>query len=302
MGMLSLVPFKSSVVIDMDHIQDLVELGKRYLSEAGPTREMASACLASWLARPDLEETHLQAFKEWSDGILTEYLENPREIMRTMGVLQTLVTIVKISTSERDTLLRLVGPLQATMMKITEQKPNNIFLRKYLVKWWTRTGALYMPPRVAAWRYQRGRRSLQENLLRSTEKASTSSHTEKPELLEANAAKHKTPEEYELFLVPDQVEDALGEVILGLTDHSTLVRWSAAKGVGRITERLPAMCSDDVLDAILELFGDLEKDNDWHGACLAMAELARRGLLLPHRLDEVIPKIVEAIHVSWVSN
>jgi hypothetical protein len=52
-----------------------------------------------------------------------------------------------------------------------------------------------------------------------------------------------------------------------------------------------------VLDAILKLFDDREKDNDWHGACLAMAELARRGLLLPHRLSEVIPHIVDAIHV-----
>lgn len=156
-----------------------------------------------------------------------------------------------------------------------------------------------MPPRVAAWRYQRGRRSLKENLLRSTEKKPASSKPNMAELSpETDAVKSKTPEEYELFLVPDQVEDALGEVISGLTDTSTVVRWSAAKGVGRITERLPAMCSDDVLDAILELFGDMEKDNDWHGACLAMAELARRGLLLPHRLDEVIPKIVEAIHVS----
>ena len=118
MGMLSLVPFKSSIVIDMEHIHDLVELGKRYLSDAGPTREMASACLASWLARPDLEQTHLEAFKEWSNVVLTDYLENPREIMRTMGVLQTLVAIVKSSTSDRETLIRFVSPLQTTMMKI----------------------------------------------------------------------------------------------------------------------------------------------------------------------------------------
>ena len=153
-----------------------------------------------------------------------------------------------------------------------------------------------MPPRVAAWRYQRGRRSLKENLLRGM--APTSSNTEILNVSEGTDVIHKTPEEYELFLVPDQVEEALGGVISGLTDPATVVRWSAAKGVGRITERLPAICSDDVLDAILDLFGDVEKDNNWHGACLATAELARRGLLLPHRLDEVIPRIVEAIHVS----
>ena len=123
--------------------------------------------------------------------------------------------------------------------------------------------------------------------------------TREPKSAIENSTKisHPTSEQYELFLVPDQVEDAIGEVLSGLSDPSTIVRWSAAKGVGRITERLPAICSDDVLDAILKLFDDREKDNDWHGACLALAELARRGLLLPHRLSEVIPKVVDAIHV-----
>ena len=300
MGILSFVPFKSSVVIDMERIHELVELAKAYLTEAGPTRETASACLASWLSRPDLEQTHLEEFQQWSNQVLREYLENPtKEVILTMGVLQTLVTIVKSSTADRVTLLRFVSPLRSTMISISDANPNNLLLRKYMVKWWTRTGALCMPPRVAAWRYHRGRRSLKENLLRTRNNSTTISNGAKSENSEN---KPKLPEEYELFLVPDEVEDALGEIISGLTDVSTTVRWSAAKGLGRVTERLPAICSDDVLDAILELFDDREKDNDWHGACLAMAELARRGLLLPHRLGEVVPKIVEAIHVSiWTS-
>lgn len=301
MGILSLVPFRSSVVIDVNRINELIELGKEYLTEAGPTRDMSSACLASWLSRPDLEQTHLESFQEWSTEVLQKYLENPaRETMRAMGVLQTLVTILKVSTSDRQSILHFVAPLKSIIIRIAEIKPGNLLLRKYLVKWWTRTGTLYMPPRVASWRYQRGHRSLEENLLRSRTKASIAPLEEKKS--DSVTPNEKSLAEYELFHVPDQVEDALGEVILGLTDASTIVRWSAAKGVGRVTERLPAICSDDVLDAILDIFRDREKDNDWHGACLAMAELARRGLLLPHRLHQVIPKIVEAIHVRSCKN
>jgi hypothetical protein len=99
----------------------------------------------------------------------------------------------------------------------------------------------------------------------------------------------------DLFHIPDQVEDAMDQLLRSLTDPATIVRWSAAKGIGRLAERLPAICADDVLDAILLLFSDPERDKAWHGACLALAELARRGLLLPNRLAEVVPVVVRAI-------
>ena len=292
MGMLSLVPFSSTIVVEREGIDALVEMAKTYLNEAGPTREMAAACLASWLARPDLEATHLEAFRDWADRILNEYCETGRDVIRVMGILQTLDTILKVSTSNRETLLRLITPLGDTMRRIAVAKSNNLLMRKYLIKWWTRTATLYMPPRIAAWRYQRGRRSLKENLIQGTSQSSDQKDNQ-PE-----STRLKSIEDYEIWVVPDPVEDAMGEVISGLTDSSTVVRWSAAKGVGRVTERLPAICSDDVLDAVLDLFADRERDNNWQGACLALAELSRRGLLLPHRLEEVTTKIAEAIHVS----
>ena len=160
------------------------------------------------------------------------------------------------------------------------------------MKWWTRLGCSYLPPQIAKWRYQRGRRSLKDNVQSSASREGKSAD-EYDETFDVDQC--------ELFLVPDQVEEAMGQIVDALTDPATVVRWSAAKGVGRITERLPAICSEDVLNALLDLFQDRERDHAWHGACLALAELARRGLLLPHRLKDVIPVIVAAVDVSFIA-
>ena len=74
------------------------------------------------------------------------------------------------------------------------------------------------------------------------------------------------------------------------------MRWSAAKGIGRITMRLPLEFGDDVVGAVVSIFEDIDADSAWHGGCLALAELSRRGLLLPSRLDIVIPIVVRAMH------
>jgi tubulin-specific chaperone D len=83
------------------------------------------------------------------------------------------------------------------------------------------------------------------------------------------------------------------------------VRWSAAKGIGRVCERLPKDLAQDVVDSILDSFAknttsdsqnllDISavSDSTWHGACLAVAELSRRGLLLPERLSDVLKWII----------
>ena len=49
------------------------------------------------------------------------------------------------------------------------------------------------------------------------------------------------------------------------------------------------------------MFSDAEADSSWHGGCLALAELSRRGLLLPDRLEEVMPIVNAAIQVKLKS-
>ena len=81
----------------------------------------------------------------------------------------------------------------------------------------------------------------------------------------------------------------------GLTDADTGVRWNSAKGIGRITGRLSKDFGDQIVQQILDIFDDSENDSAWHGGCLALAELCRRGLLLPARLDSVVPILEKAL-------
>ncbi|KAL6981771.1 hypothetical protein U1Q18_023392 [Sarracenia purpurea var. burkii] len=96
--------------------------------------------------------------------------------------------------------------------------------------------------------------------------------------------------------VPEIVEEIIELLLSGLRDTDTVVRWSAAKGIGRVTSRLTYTLSEEVLSSILELFSPGEGDGSWHGGCMALAELARRGLLLPVSFPKVVPVVVKALH------
>ena len=48
----------------------------------------------------------------------------------------------------------------------------------------------------------------------------------------------------------------LWQVLLtALRDRDTVVRWSGAKGLARVTARLPQSLGADVIDCVLDLFG-----------------------------------------------
>lgn len=328
LGIISLVPFdlhsidsslegatndNSGVGNSVTLVQSIVRTSASHLGDYGATRETAAACLASLLSRPDLQDFELEGFVKWSIQILhcfrngqvpvdvetTQLLfvvpEDTPTIFLVMGVLQTLVTLVK--TGHRSNLLSTEQKLKG-IEKLWEQAiltaessaAGSVILRKLFVKLFARIGCAHLPPRVATWRYQRGKRSLVENLMNGM------MNTQKNDDTNSICQNNKTSlSNDDLFFVPDQVEDAADQLLRCLTDPATIVRWSAAKGIGRLTERLPAICADDVLDAILKICSDLENDRAWHGACLALAELARRGLLLPERLRDVVPIVVRAI-------
>ncbi|NXO63273.1 TBCD protein, partial [Phainopepla nitens] len=172
---------------------------------------------------------------------------------------------------------------------------NQMVLRKLGMKLVQRLGMTFVKPKVAKWRYQRGRRSLAANL----QAQGAALQNQKREVAAAEA---DDDEEYD---IPGEIENVVEQLLVGLKDKDTIVRWSAAKGIGRITGRLPKELADDVIGSLLDCFSlnktscsDVsfqETDNAWHGGCLALAELGRRGLLLPSRISDVVPVMLKAL-------
>ena len=96
--------------------------------------------------------------------------------------------------------------------------------------------------------------------------------------------------------------------------QDTVVRWSAAKGVARISERLPVEFTQQVVDTVIGLFSihsiaiaslyDMPAiaESTWHGACLSCAEFLRRGLIASDRLADAITWMIKASVSSSVSS
>lgn len=289
-------------------VQEIVAISQGYLSDPGPVRDAACACLSSLLTRPDMETTLLASFFSFGGGVIDSWVIKGDDVVaeltvnsfQVLGVLQTIAQVYK--KGERSRLLSHASELLSQCVMISSQK-NQVLTRKLTMKLIQRIGMTFLPPRVAAWRYRRGKRSLVDNLSLAN-KISNSDITkgDRNEIIDSSIAggpemglRINDEKEDEDFEVSAELEDVLDRVLSSLSDKDTVVRWSAAKGVGRITMRLPKSYANDVVGAVIGLFADSEADSAWHGGCLALAELSRRGLLLPERLAEVIPIVQEAI-------
>ena len=150
----------------------------------------------------------------------------------TTGVFRALTEILKHG--DRSLLLSHISQLFDSVLDVTDaiSKGNvNTLQRKMTTKLAQRIGLTFLPPRVPKWRYERGERSLLTNL-------SSTTLPKKGEDLKENKTKDVEEEEEEETAMAEEIEDVIDLLLSGLKDADTVVRWSAAKGIGRITGRL----------------------------------------------------------------
>ncbi|XP_017920875.1 PREDICTED: tubulin-specific chaperone D isoform X2 [Capra hircus] len=266
-------------VSTMDRI---LQVAESYLVVSDKARDAAAVLVSKFVTRPDVKQKKMASFLDWSLCTLARSsFQTIEGVIAMDGTLQALAQIFKHGKRE-DCL-----PYAATVLQCLDScrlpDSNQTLLRKLGVKLVQRLGLTFLKPRVAGWRYQRGCRSLAESLQHSIQNP-------KEPMTQA-----ETPDSDGEDDVPAEVESVIEQLLVGLKDKDTIVRWSAAKGIGRMAGRLPKELADDVTGSVLDCFSFQETDSAWHGGCLALAELGRRGLLLPSRLSDVVPVILKAL-------
>lgn len=271
----------------------ILEFSKDYLSSAGPMRTISGLLLSRLLTRPDMAKA-FTSFVDWTHEVMSCLSNDVVNHFQLLGAVEALGAIFK-NGSPKVLLSVIPGVWNDTsaLMK-SNTAARSPLLRKYLVKLTQRIGMICLPPRHQSWRYVGRTSTLGGHITDDRIETNQYNNYRNNEL--SNFYQEPDCHEEDDMDVPDIVEEIIEFLLSGLRDTDTVVRWSAAKGIGRVTSRLTYLLSDEILSSVLELFSPSEGDGSCHGGCLALAELARRGLLLPISFHKVIPVVIKALH------
>lgn len=268
-------------------VRDLMRECEWFLGDPGACRDVAGIVLAKLVTRPDMRHA-LRDFTAWASAALRGHIQGKGDVTFLVpGVLRALAAVYKFG--EREHLLEFAESCWHDALHMSETKiaEGSTLVRQLSIKLASRVGLVFLRPRVISWRYDRGSRRLEDNLKRGDTTSTTVS--EQAEVKRV-ADEHEDAEDVHVA-----VDDIVEMCLRGLRDSETVVRWTSAKALGRIAARLPLDFADEIVGAVMDCLSVIESDSTWHGACLALAELARRGLLLPTRLSEAVPRCVDAL-------
>uniref|UniRef100_A0A8K9X4T0 Tubulin-specific chaperone D n=1 Tax=Oncorhynchus mykiss TaxID=8022 RepID=A0A8K9X4T0_ONCMY len=264
----------------------ILAIAKSYLMVTDKSRDAASVLVSKFVTRPDVKLKRLGDFLDWSLTTISQASDQTMGGTVILdGALQSLAQLFKHG--KRDDFLQYAPVVLQCLDQCHVAESSQATLRKLGVKLVQRLGLTFLKPRLAKWSYS-GSDSLSLCLLWCSVTAIQVVTLSLCLLWCSVTAIQVVTLSLSVCYFTEQL---LG----GLKDKETIVRWSAAKGIGRVTGRLPRELADEVVGSVLDCFSFQETDNAWHGGCLALAELGRRGLLVPSRLPDVVPLILKAL-------
>lgn len=295
---------------------NIIDVGKFYINSPMKTRDAAAIVLSKFFSRPDIQKTDLlKNYLNWAAETIKRLEDDPFSSFFVTGIFSSLVEIFKVG--QRNELLDKI-PLIFRLISDEEEESktqgkkkkvvDSSSLRHYKSKLAQRIALQYLKPRLNTWAYKRSSNSLIENFKKTLDnsklqtnvisKVTMNTTTSTLDVqLSTKGGKDQQGDDDDYFddVNTEHLESIIDFLLTALKDKDTVVRWSAAKGIGRITQRLDQDMADEIVNSLLKLFSPHEGDGAWHGSCLAVAELSRRGLLLPERLKEVFPILFRAL-------
>ncbi|KAJ2746356.1 hypothetical protein GGI20_001416 [Coemansia sp. BCRC 34301] len=295
-------------IADMALVDKWVELGKFYLRRPGCDMEGAAVMLARLLSRKDTRATLQPALIVWATHEISDaagaYVSAAcskkglaiGEVLRINGALRVLCHLF-LAMDSVDLLKDEIGPLLGVLQ--SDAFEQHSVTRKLATKAAQRLAMLILPPLSVA-RRSDARPSARANLGAGASTALGAA---------ALGADSVVCTSHDAVLeISEEVETCIGILLQRLHDKDTIVRWSAAKGVGRVTERLPPALVQEIVSAVAGMLQDetlvseagqidvsMTLEFSWHGSLLCLAELSRRGLLAPPALREVIPWVLRGL-------
>ncbi|KAJ2662380.1 hypothetical protein IW148_002947 [Coemansia sp. RSA 1199] len=289
---------------NMSLIKRWVELGKLFLCKPGCEMEGAAVMLSRLLSRRDSAAILQPEFIEWAAREITDAARpvdstnaiksglQIGSVLRINGALRVLCHL--FSAMDSHTSLDAQIPLLLDIFQMDAFDQHSI-TRKLISKAVQRLALLMLPAANAEMGRAYARPSLRANLSNNAAYASASERDDE-------AAESPDVE------VPLEMEAFVGILLQKLHDKDTIVRWSAAKGIGRISERLPLALAREIVLAVGGILKDetlvddkglidvaMTTEYSWHGALLCLAELSRRGMLYAPALRQVVPWVVRGL-------
>ncbi|CAJ0762706.1 18083_t:CDS:10, partial [Entrophospora sp. SA101] len=240
LSLISMIPFDLKTVDSRTStgsdkiplVENMIRLSKFYLEATGKERDGAAILLSRLLTRCDMAEKYLNNYVQWE----RDEARNNKDVFTITGIFTSLCAIYKLG--QRQSLLPTLETAWQCLFILEENQmfTNNALVRKMLVKLAQGFGLCYLKPKIASW-----------NNLQTTSK---------PNIDPSNIQKSLKEEGEEDEEIPDHIEEIIEILLNGLKHKDTVVHWSAAKGLGRLSQCLPQELADDVIGSLFELFSE----------------------------------------------